>query len=125
MEMKKHFDHFNFNVTNLGRSIDFYAQALDLKEVGRIADPDGRFVIVYLGDGTTDFRLELTELADHRHNYDLGEGEFHLCLRVGDYEKVKEHHRQMGCICFENKEMGLYFIEDPDGYWIEILPERK
>jgi lactoylglutathione lyase len=31
----------------------------------------------------------------------------------------------MGCVCYENKAMGLYFIEDPDGYWIEILPEKK
>ena len=30
----------------------------------------------------------------------------------------------MGCICFENTAMGLYFLEDPDGYWIEIIPVR-
>ena len=30
----------------------------------------------------------------------------------------------MGCICFENHDMGIYFIEDPDGYWIELVPER-
>ena len=30
----------------------------------------------------------------------------------------------MGCVCFENPDMGIYFIEDPDGYWIEIVPER-
>jgi len=31
----------------------------------------------------------------------------------------------MGCICFENKAMGLYFIEDPDGYWLEIIPQKR
>ena len=31
----------------------------------------------------------------------------------------------MGCICFENRDMGVYFIEDPDGYWIEIVPQRR
>jgi lactoylglutathione lyase len=30
----------------------------------------------------------------------------------------------MGCICFENEEMGIYFIEDPDGYWLEVIPDR-
>ena len=30
----------------------------------------------------------------------------------------------MECICFENPKMGIYFIEDPDGYWIELVPER-
>lgn len=34
-------------------------------------------------------------------------------------------HEQMGCICHENKAMGLYFIEDPDGCWIEILPRKE
>ena len=37
------------------------------------------------------------------------------------YEAHKKHE-EMGCICFENHEMGIYFIEDPDGYWLEILP---
>ena len=31
----------------------------------------------------------------------------------------------MGCICFENPAMGIYFIEDPDGYWVEILPAER
>lgn len=30
----------------------------------------------------------------------------------------------MGCIAFENHDMGIYFITDPDGYWLEILPEK-
>ena len=36
-----------------------------------------------------------------------------------------EKHKAMGCICFENPAMGIYFISDPDGYWIEIVPEAK
>ena len=31
----------------------------------------------------------------------------------------------MGCICFENPAMGIYFISDPDGYWVEIIPAKK
>lgn len=125
MEIKGRFDHFNFNVVDLEASIAFYEKALGLKEVKRKVAEDESFILVYLGDGKTDFMLELTWLRERNGAYDLGEGEFHLCLRVeGDYAKVREYHRQMGCICYENKEMGLYFISDPDGYWIEILPVK-
>ncbi len=123
MEIKSRFDHYNFNVMDLEKSIHFYAEALGLKETKRKTGGDGSFILVYLGDGKTDFTLELTWLRDRKEAYDLGEGEFHLCVRVeGDYEKIREYHRQQGWICYENTEMGLYFITDPDGYWIEILP---
>jgi len=123
MEIKSRFDHFNINVADLGRSIEFYAKALGLKETGRKKAADGSFELVYLGDGETGFRLELTWLRDHEGIYELGENESHLCMRVaGDYDAVRAFHREMGCICYENREMGLYFIADPDDYWIEILP---
>ena len=122
--MEYKFNHFNFNVADLDKSLQFYKDALDLEPVGRKDAPDGRFTIVYLGDGKTDFRLELTWLRDHPQKYDLGECEFHLALRADDYEAAHQRHAQMGCICFENPEMGIYFITDPDGYWIEIIPTR-
>lgn len=118
------FNHFNFNVADLDKSLKFYKDALDLEPVDRKDAPDGRFTIVYLGDGKTDFRLELTWLRDHPQKYDLGECEFHLALRADDYEAAHQRHAEMGCICFENPEMGIYFITDPDGYWIEIIPTR-
>jgi lactoylglutathione lyase len=126
MIIKSRFDHFNIDVTDLDRSLAFYDAALGLKECGRKRADDGSFELVYLTDGTTGFRLELTWLRDHAATpYELGENESHLCLRVaGDYDAVRAHHRAMGCICYENHDMGLYFINDPDDYWIEILPER-
>lgn len=123
MEIKGRFDHFNFNVLDLEKSIQFYEKALGLKEVRRKKAEDGSFILVYMGDGQTDFTLELTWLADRKEPYDLGESEFHLCLRVGgNYDEIRKAHRKMDCICYENTDMGLYFICDPDGYWIEILP---
>lgn len=81
MEIKSRFDHFNINVTDLDRSLKFYAEALGLKEVGRKEAADGRFVLVYLGDGESPFRLELTWLRDHAATpYELGENESHLCM---------------------------------------------
>ena len=126
MEVKGRFDHFNFNVLDLDRSIRFYEKALGLKEERRMEAPDGSVILVYMGEEKTGFLLELTWLRDRKEPYDLGEGEFHLCMRVpGDYDAVRAYHKQMDCVCYENTDMGLYFINDPDGYWIEILPEQK
>ena len=126
MEIKSRFDHYNFNVVDLERSLEFYEKALGLREVKRKTSSDGSFILVYLGDGTTDFTLELTWLKDRKEPYDLGEGEYHLCLRVeGNYEEIHNYHKENGWVCYENTRMGLYFINDPDGYWIEILPLKK
>jgi lactoylglutathione lyase len=119
------FNHFNFNVLNLERSIKFYSDTLGLKEVRRKEAPDGSWILVYLGDGNTNFTLELTWLKDRKEKYDLGEGEFHLAFETDDFNAAHEKHKKMGCICFENEKMGIYFIEDPDGYWIEIIPPKK
>jgi lactoylglutathione lyase len=125
MEIKGRFDHFNINVTDLKKSIEFYHKALGLKEVKRMDSADGAFTLVYLGDGVTPFSLELTWLKDHPQRYELGENESHLCFRVAnDYVETREFHREMGCISYENHDMGLYFITDPDDYWIEILPMK-
>ncbi len=125
MEIKGVFDHFNINVTDLDRSIAFYGQALGLKEHHRKEASDGSFVIVFLADSSSHFLLELTWLRDHKEPYELGENESHLCFRVaGDYAAIREYHKAMGCVCFENHSMGLYFVHDPDDYWIEILPVK-
>ena len=125
MKISCKFDHYNFNVFDLEKSMEFYEKALGLKEARRITPTDGSFIIVYLSEGKTGFLLELTWLRDRTDPYDLGECEFHLCVKVpGDYDKVRKYHKEMGCVCYENTDMGLYFIEDPDEYWIEILPEE-
>ena len=125
MNIKSHFAHVNFNVTDLERSMKFYKEALGLEKTGEIRHPEGAFIIVYLSRPGESFKLELTWLRDHEGPYDLGENESHLAMTVeGDYDKIREYHREMGCICFENHEMGLYFIHDPDDYWIEILRDK-
>ena len=118
------FSHFNFNVLDLEKSISFYKEALGLTPVDVKEAGDGSFRLVYLGDSMTDFRLELTWLRDRTEPYNLGECEFHLAFDTDEYEKLQAHHKDMGCICFENPEMGIYFISDPDGYWIEIVPKK-
>ncbi len=122
--MRFTFDHNNFNVLDLERSLAFYREALGLVEVRRKAAGDGSFVLVYLGDGHGAHRLELTWLRDRTEPYDLGENEFHLALVADDFDAAHARHAAMGCICYENPAMGIYFIHDPDDYWIEILPPR-
>ena len=119
------FNHFNFNVLDLDKSLAFYKEALGLEPVREKTAADGSFRLVYLGDGRTDFQLELTWLRDRKEPYDLGECEFHLAFVTDQYQAFYEKHQAMGCICFENPAMGIYFISDPDGYWIEIVPEKK
>ena len=119
--MKSQFLHFNFNVLNLEKSLAFYRDALGLSECRRKEAKDGSFILCYLTDNTTGFQLELTWLRDRKEPYNLGDNEIHLAVRVPDKQAAYSLHKEMGCICYENHEMGLYFINDPDGYWIEIL----
>ncbi len=121
--MKFTFYHNNINVFNLERSLAFYKKALGLCEIRRREGKD--FTLAFLGDGKTFHSLELTYLHDRTQPYNLGENEIHLAFRTDDFDGAYALHKEMGCICYENHEMGIYFIADPDGYWIEILPEAK
>lgn len=119
------FAHNNFNVLDLEKSLKFYAEALNLKEARRMEAEDGSFILVYLTDGKTPHELELTWLRDRKEPYNLGENEFHLAFVVEDYEAAHKKHQEMGCIVYENPAMGIYFIADPDNYWLEVVPAKK
>lgn len=123
--MQFSFAHNSFNVLNLEKSVAFYKEALKLKEVKRYEPPDGSFILVFLGDDKTPHQLELTWLRDRKEPYNLGDNEIHLAFRVDDFSAAHALHEKMSCICLENKAMGLYFINDPDGYWLEILPQKR
>ena len=122
--MKFKFCHNNFNVLDIEKSLNFYNKALGLVETKRTVADDGSFILVFLSDGESSHKLELTWLRDWDRPYNLGDNEFHLAFRVEDFEDAYNLHKEMGCICYENKDMGIYFIKDPDNYWIEILPQR-
>lgn len=117
--------HENYNVADLAKSMAFYEEALGLNETRRKEAADGSFIIVYLANENSDFELELTWLRDMDRPYNLGDCEFHLAFRTDDYEAAHAKHEAMGCICYENPQMGIYFIKDPDGYWLEVLPPIK
>ncbi len=120
MYMKFRMVHNNLNVFNLERSLEFYEKALGLKEERRYEHPEGKFILVFLTDGQSEHKLELTWLRDWDRPYNLGDNEFHLAFTVDEYEAAYELHKSMGCVCQEDNGR-FYFIEDPDGYWLEII----
>ena len=118
------FAHNNFNVLDLEKSLKFYKEALGLVEDSRIVPEDGSFIIVFLTDGVSPHKLELTWLRDRKEPYNLGDNEFHLAFVVEDFEAAHAKHKEMGCIVYENPAMGIYFIIDPDNYWLEVIPKK-
>lgn len=106
------FAHNSITVLDLERSIAFYREALGLREVSRRKSQDGQ----------SDVKLELVAHEDRLNPYDLGENETHIAFTTERFEEARELHQQMDCICYENPKKNLYFINDPDGYWLEILP---
>ena len=117
--------HTNINVLDLEKSLEFYKKALSMEEAKRHKASDGSFELVYLTDGSSSHQLELTWLRDKDTPYELGDNESHIAFRVDDYEAAHALHKEMDCICYENPSMGIYFIEDPDGYWLEVLPAKQ
>jgi lactoylglutathione lyase len=111
------------DVLDLERSLEFYRKALGLVPVKRKEFPE--FTLVFLGDGKTEHLLELTWLRDRKEpptTWETTKGTWPFGWTTWRRPRL---HEAKGCICFENKEMGLYFIEDPDGYWIEILRQKQ
>ena len=122
--MKFEYVHNNINVSDIDKSIKFYETALDLKLVNSMEADDGSFRIVFLEGEGSSHQVELTWLRDKEGPYNLGDNEIHLAFVVDDYEAAFNRHKDLGIIVYENIDMGIYFIADPDGYWTEILPKR-
>ena len=123
--MKFRMNHNNINVSDMEKSLAFYQEAFGL-HVARVHEPEDKsFKLCFLEDETGGWQLELTWLADHPGKYDLGENEIHLGLITDDYEAAHALHEKMGCICYENPSMGIYFVEDPDGYGVEVVPPKR
>ena len=117
--------HSNINVCNLEKSLEFYKKALGMEEVRRRKSGDGSFELAFIANDSASHQIELTWLRDKDGAYNLGDNESHIAFVVDDFDEAYKLHEEMGCICYENKTMGLYFIEDPDGYWLEIIPAKR
>lgn len=114
--------HTEIHVLDLEASLAFYAEALDLHPVREKAPEDGSWKIVYLQNEASDYDLELTWNQGREEAYDNGGGDIHLAFAVEDMDAAHARHEAMGCIVKENPAMGIYFIADPDGFLLEIVP---
>lgn len=122
--MKFNLYHTCISVLDLDKSKQFYEEAFGLKEVRRIEGEDGSFILVFMGSEDNPYMIELTWMRDRKEPYDLGDNEIHVGFRVDDFDSAHKKHEEMGIICFENPAMGIYFVADPDGYWMEVVPTR-
>ncbi|MDR2672289.1 MAG: VOC family protein [Coriobacteriales bacterium] len=122
--MKARMIHENLHVLDMDASLAFYKKALGLEPVREVGPADSSWKIAFLANDTTDFELELTWNKGRNKPYDNGSEDTHLAFAVSDFDEAHALHEDMGCIVYENYDMGIYFITDPDGCWLEILPEK-
>lgn len=118
--------HMMIRVMDLDKSLKFYNDALGLKEVRRIDKPEGKFTLVYLGDGKGEFQMELTYNYDPEKPYVLGNGYGHIAVEVDDLEAMHAEHEakgyRVGKLCGLTAGVNnYYFLTDPDGYQIEVM----
>ncbi len=118
-------------VGNLERSIAFYTDILGMQLLRQKDYPEGKFTLAFVGYGkeSENSVIELTYNWDVRQ-YDLGSGFGHLAIQVDDvYEATEKIRQQGGNILREAGPMNagttiIAFVEDPDGYQIELLGPR-
>jgi lactoylglutathione lyase len=123
--------HTMLRVGDLDRSIDFYQNVLGMKLLRRKDYPDGKFTLAFVGygDESENTVIELTYNWD-TDSYDLGEGYGHIAIEVDDvYESVDELRNRGGKVIREAGPMNagttvIAFIEDPDGYPIELIGRK-
>lgn len=123
--------HTMLRVGDLQRSIDFYTNVLGMKLLRQKDYPDGNFTLAFVGYGDehNSTVIELTHNWD-TNAYNLGDGFGHIALEVDDvYEACEEIRNRGGKIIREAGPMNagttiIAFVEDPDGYPIELLGKR-
>lgn len=123
--------HTMLRVGNLDRSIDFYTNVLGMTLLRQKDYPDGKFTLAFVGYGEERDQtvIELTYNWDTT-DYDLGNGFGHLAIEVDDvYEAANKIRAQGGTIIREPGPMNagttiIAFVEDPDGYQIELLAPK-
>lgn len=98
-----------------------HSWGLLLREMG---PEDGLWTNTFMGNDGVPFEIELTWNRGRVEPYENGGKNSHIAFVVDDFDAAHELHEKMGCIIRENPRMGLYFIADPEGQWIEILPAR-
>ena len=123
--------HTMLRVGDLQRSIDFYTQVLGMKLLRQKDYPQGKFTLAFIGygDEAENTVIELTYNWD-TDRYDLGNGYGHIAIEVEDvYRAADEIKQRGGKILREAGPMNagttiIAFVEDPDGYPIELIGKK-
>ena len=123
--------HTMLRVGNLQRSIDFYTKVLGMQLLRQKDYPDGKFTLAFIGYGAEKDHtvIELTHNWD-TDKYDLGGGFGHIALEVDDvYQATDEIRNRGGKIIRDAGPMNagttiIAFVEDPDGYQIELIGKK-
>jgi len=123
--MKAKLIHECIHVLDIEKSLDFYDKALGFQVRRQRGPEDGSWGLWFIGNDTTEFELELTWNRGRTEPYNNGSDDTHFAVEVDNFEEAHALHESMGCIVYENHEMGLYFITDPDDCWIEILSAHR
>lgn len=124
--------HTMLRVGNLDQSIEFYTTVLGMKLLRQKDYPDGKFTLAFVGYGpeSENSVIELTYNWDTDH-YDLGNGYGHIALEVADVYQACEEIRERGGIIIREAgpmnagETIIAFVEDPDGYAIELIGKKS
>ena len=121
--------HTMLRVLDLDRSIDFYTRLMGMKELRRRESPEGRYTLAFVGYGeeTAHTVIELTYNWDQKEPYTIGTAFGHLAIGVPDVYAVCDKlakegvkiTRAPGPLKFGT--VNIAFIEDPDGYKIELV----
>jgi len=119
--------HMMVRVMDEARSVDFYSKVLGLAVSGRFEWPD--FTLIYMKNHEADFEIELTVNKGRTEPYELGTGYGHVAFVVDNLEAERTRILGLGFqpkdikqMTFDGAPFGrFFFIEDPDGYKIEVL----
>jgi lactoylglutathione lyase len=123
--------HTMLRVGDLDRSIRFYTEVLGMKLLRQKDYPDGRFTLAFIGygDESANTVIELTYNWD-TDAYELGTGYGHIALEVDDvYKATEDISKRGGKVLRDAGPMNagttiIAFIEDPDGYPVELIGKK-
>lgn len=116
-------EHNCIYVTDMDRTLAFYEKALDLQALRRKDSP--ALEIAFIGNGESAQQVEIIREKGRTGPYNHGDNPVHFALRTDDIEAARARHAEMGCIDHDVPEFGVYYIRDPDGYLVEVMPVRK
>ena len=128
-EPRFRFLHTMLRVLDLDRSVEFYTCLLGMELLRKRDFPEGRFTLAFVGYGPekTHPAIELTHNWDQKEPYDIGTGYGHIALGVRDIYGICAELEKAGANIprkpgpMKHGTTHIAFIEDPDGYKIELI----